>query len=169
MPKGVYPRQPAHVRFWAKVNKDGPVPPMRPDLGPCWLWTACISGNGYGHFNRNSAHRWSYIEANGPIPKGLEPDHLCRNRRCVRPTHLEAVTHRENVLRGQSLSAENAAKTNCPQGHAYSGSNLKMDEARGIRLCRICCNRRTRNWKIRTRYKVHAKRPSPGTESQCRR
>src|SRR3990167_5796765 len=86
-------------RFWLKV-KLGPIPVQRPDLGPCWVWTARCDAAGYGRFNggySQLAHRNAYERLVGPIPKGLEPDHLCRNRSCVRVTHLELVTHAENM------------------------------------------------------------------------
>lgn len=97
-------------RFWAKVDKDGPIPEFAPDLGPCWIWVGAIAQQtGYGAFGvrrgvddwpRVNAHRWAYLNEVGPIPEGLELDHLCRVRACVRPTHLEAVTHLVNVRRG---------------------------------------------------------------------
>jgi hypothetical protein len=97
------------ARFWEKVDKDGPVPEHRPDLGPCWMWTASLNAGanqGYGHFGVGQkvvfAHRFAYELANGPIPDGLMPDHLCRNHPCVRPSHLEPVTNRENCLRGDN-------------------------------------------------------------------
>ena len=96
----------AKDRFWAKVDK----------TETCWLWTANTCSRGYGHLRSNKvhwlAHRLSYTWAYGPIPDGLEIDHLCRVRNCVRPDHLEAVTHTENVRRGG-----NSIKTHCPQGH----------------------------------------------------
>jgi hypothetical protein len=153
MPRGFYPRRSAHERFWEKVNKNGPVPACRPELGPCWLWTACVGSNGYGQFDGTTAHRFSYQEAHGPIPPGLQPDHLCRVRSCIRPSHLEAVTCRENLLRGETSAAKNSAKTHCPKGHPYNEMNTKMDHARNIRLCRICCIERTLRWKAKTGYK----------------
>lgn len=89
-------------RFWAKVTL-GPRSDLRPDLGPCWLWTGS-AGTTYGRFadengRQVQAHRWCYEEATGAIPEGLELDHLCMVRLCVRPTHLEPVTHQENVIR----------------------------------------------------------------------
>jgi hypothetical protein len=86
---------PASVRFWAKVNK----------TGDCWLWTAGLDKDGYGRFRVSptrlaKAHRFAYEVSVGPIPDGLEIDHLCFVRSCVRPQHLEAVTHDENLARG---------------------------------------------------------------------
>lgn len=93
-------------RFWAKVNKDGPTPHQRPELGPCWVWTASLGKDGYGHIHNRgaepqtmSAHRAAYIIEVGPIPDGLELDHLCLNQRCVNPKHLEPVTHLVNMRR----------------------------------------------------------------------
>lgn len=87
-------------RFWAKVDKDGPVPQHASDLGPCWVWTAYRNPGGYGCFDHGLAHRWSYMEANGPLPEDRpELDHLCRNPACVRPSHLEPVTGRINCNR----------------------------------------------------------------------
>ena len=121
-------------RFWAKVY----LPPCEDD---CWTWTAYVGGRGYGLFqvssHKGAAHRWAYEDAHGMIPEGLEVDHLCRNRRCVNPAHLEPVTNRINVLRGIGPTALNARKTHCPQGHPYSGENLKIRPA-GERQCRIC-------------------------------
>jgi hypothetical protein len=96
------------ARFWEKVNKDGPAPEHRPDLGPCWVWTASLNAGthqGYGHFGVGQkvvfAHRFSYELANGPIPDDRPHiDHLCRNHACVRPSHLDPVTNRQNSLRG---------------------------------------------------------------------
>jgi hypothetical protein len=92
-------------RFWEKVNKSGPLPSHRPELGPCWVWTGAMQkGGGYGLFwtaaGLRRAHKYSYVEARGPVPTGLELDHLCRNRACVNPDHLEAVSHSVNTLRG---------------------------------------------------------------------
>ena len=91
-------------RFWPKVNKAGPAPTYRPDLGPCWLWTAYLY-KGYGRFNGGQgriveAHRFAYELAKGAIPSGLVLDHLCRVTSCVNPDHLEPVTIAENVDRG---------------------------------------------------------------------
>lgn len=134
---------PAHERFWAKVNKDGPIPEGRSDLGPCWVWTAGLYLEGYGSFalrHRISigAHRYSYEQLVGPIPAGLPLDHLCRNRPCVRPSHLEPVTERVNILRGISPSALGAKASHCPKGHVYDLVNTRITHGR--RHCRMCAH-----------------------------
>jgi hypothetical protein len=122
------PPSPAE-RFWAKVNR----------TDSCWLWTATGYG-GYGWFWDGErpalAHRYSYELHRGPIPEGLVIDHLCRNPPCVNPAHLEAVTQQENLMRGRTIYAENAAKTECPYGHPYSEANTYIDG--GSRKCRTC-------------------------------
>ncbi len=119
-------------RFWSKVNK----------TESCWLWTASINPEGYGKFwvagkGRLRAHRVAYELVVGPIPEGLQIDHLCRVRHCVNPSHLEPVTHRENLLRGIGIPAVNAKKTHCLRGHPFSGDNLYI-EPKGGRRCREC-------------------------------
>jgi hypothetical protein len=87
------------VRFWSKVNKDGPV--LRPELGPCWEWTASLVTGGYGGFSvrrrQTRAHRYSWEETNGPVPSGLFVLHRCDNPPCVRPSHLFLGTIQDNV------------------------------------------------------------------------
>lgn len=135
-------------RFWSKVNKDGPVPERRPDLGPCWLWLGHCDDRGYGRFDyerrHGHAHRFSYRLAFGDLPTDTyreELDHLCRVPACVRPTHLEWVTRRANVLRGESFAAQHARKTHCPQGHAYD-----FTDTYGRRRCRTCKREQARRW-----------------------
>lgn len=117
-------------RFWSKVRA---VP------SGCWVWTGARS-EGYGRFSHNGvvqpAHRVTYLTLVGPIAAGLHIDHLCRNRSCVNPEHLEPVTPRENVLRGIGPSAQHAMKTHCPAGHPYSAANTYL--YRGMRMCRAC-------------------------------
>lgn len=111
----------------------------------CWLWEGSENQKGYGQCQVNGrlrrVHRYIYEEMRGPIPVGLESDHLCRVRCCCNPDHLEFVTHRVNVLRGLSPGALHAVKTHCPQGHPYTGRNLilaKRKNGRVARICRIC-------------------------------
>src|SRR6202042_1668640 len=92
-------------RLWAKINKNGPVPANRPELGPCWLYLGGLSRDGYGSWwkegKNRPVHVSVYVALVGPIPEGLQPDHLCRNRPCCNPAHLEPVTCQENLLRGE--------------------------------------------------------------------
>jgi len=135
-------------RFWAKVDKDGPAPSTFRHRGQCWQWTAGVIGTGYGLFHPTKtttalAHRYSYELLVGTIPDGLVIDHLCRNRRCVNPAHLEAVTTAVNVRRGLSVSTFNALKTDCPAGHPYSPENTYISP-KGSRICRACARERDR-------------------------
>lgn len=125
-------------RFWAKVDKSG----------ECWLWRGHTSVGGYGDFavwkNRHyGAHRLAYELLVGPIPDGLHIDHLCRVRNCVNPAHLEPVTCKENLLRGQTFQAANARKTHCIHGHPFDDSNTYWRPAggRGCRTCRSAWDR----------------------------
>ena len=99
-----------------------------------------LSHGGYGRFWSNGrgvyAHRYAYEHFVAPIPKGLTIDHLCRNRACVNPAHLEVVTMRVNVLRGETFAAENAAKTHCVHGHEFTQKNTYY--AKQGRVCRSC-------------------------------
>jgi hypothetical protein len=112
---------------------------MKPNCG-CWFWMGAVS-KGYGNFSIKAegfqAHRVSFHLFNGPLLQGLQIDHLCRNKLCVRPDHLEQVSARENTLRGRGPSAINAKRTNCNFGHALSGDNLLMRKD-GSRRCKKC-------------------------------
>lgn len=156
------PRPTAQEAFWEKVSKDGPIPPKRPELGPCWEWTASTFHSGYGQFRHKGApegtsgyaHRAAWIWTHGPIGAGLHIDHLCENPLCVRassdpdiPDHLEPVTRRDNILRGTGFAAVNARKTHCIHGHEYTPENTIWEN--GWRKCRTC-----RRAKDKARYEA---------------
>ena len=141
-------------RFWSKVTK----------TETCWLWTRAKTSAGYGQFRLDGqaqyAHRLAYQWLIGPIPEGLQIDHLCRVPACVNPAHLEPVTSGENSRRGvvrEVLKALRQAKTHCPQGHAYDEKNTRWCP-NGGRACRACA--RERAWR---------KRESHRSETHCRR
>lgn len=120
--------------FLRKVNK----------TATCWLWTAARAGGrnrDYGCFGdpggERYAHRFAYKTWKGPIQEGLTIDHLCRNTLCVNPDHLEVVTQRENVARGESFSAKNSRKTHCLRGHEYTPKNTYIQRP-GQRACATC-------------------------------
>jgi hypothetical protein len=107
----------------------------------CLIWPFAKSGSGYGHVwldgRHQSVHRVAYELTIGPIPEGLQIDHLCRNRTCFNPRHLEPVAQSVNIRRGVSFTSLNASKTHCPAGHPYSGPNLRVRTS-GRRACRAC-------------------------------
>lgn len=122
----------------------------------CWLWRGFrMTPTGYGRFNgtvdgkarKMLAHRMIYEQLVGPIPQGMTLDHLCRNRSCVNPDHMEVVTNRINTLRGDNPCAQNARRTSCVNGHAFDAANTRP--YRGGRVCRACDNRRGRAYRAR--------------------
>lgn len=108
----------------------------------CWIWTGNKTYFGYGRvrFGKKSAvaHRVIYTMCVGPIPKGYTLDHLCRTPPCVNPLHLQPISIADNVLRGEGAPAINRRKTHCINGHALSGSNLRISADEKKRICRKC-------------------------------
>ena len=127
-------------RFEEKVFRSG--------FDECWYWTAVTNPDGYGQLRIGRkmvlAHHLSYEHFVGPIPKGLQLDHLCRVRGCVNPRHLEPVTQRENILRGVGIAALNAKKTHCKNGHEFTPENtrpqahISKDGTKRGRSCLAC-------------------------------
>lgn len=133
-------------RFWRYVEK----------TDSCWLWTGACNQGGYGQFHgknhRGQASRFAYQFKVGEIPNGLDLDHLCRNRICVNPDHLEPVTRRTNLLRGirrlQGVGLRGRSVTVCPAGHVYDEPNTYVYHGR--RSCRTC----KRDWDRRHRLRL---------------
>ncbi len=119
-------------RFWNKVAFE--------PMSGCWLWTGATLVNGYGQCLMRDkvryVHRLSYEEHVEAIPQKLVIDHLCRQRCCVNPEHMEVVTSRENTLRGVGTSAVNARRTHCKHGHPFDAENTQV--TRRGRQCRAC-------------------------------
>ena len=140
-----------HYRNW-RFTRDPLTPPIpwqarfmtkigHLDGSDCWMWLGALNPEtGYGYFNQEGtirlAHQVAYELGHGPMPAGLEPDHTCVNRPCVNWDHLEAVTHRENVLRSNSPAALQARSEVCPNDHHYTPANTLIID--GNRRCAIC-------------------------------
>jgi len=136
------------ARFWSKVD--------RSDVKGCWVWTGTLSA-GYGRFFLHSAsagrslpraHRVAWWLTNGPMDASLVLDHLCRNKACVNPAHLEQVEQAANVHRGDGPTAQNARKTRCVHGHPFDAKNTKTNP-NGGRVCRTCKRIRRRVYSAR--------------------
>lgn len=131
MKRGPKPKDPQD-RFFTKLR----------EANGCWEWTAALS-QGYGVFRLTDtrtnilAHRWAWMFFRGPVPDGLDLDHLCRNRACVNPDHLEPVSRAVNLHRGEGLTGVNHRKTCCPKGHPYDVANTYVTKL-GHRSCRAC-------------------------------
>ena len=134
------PPRPVAERLWGKVEK----------TETCWLWHGAKNRSGYGRIQiavgvTQFAHRVAYGLVVGPIPEGMTLDHLCRVPACVRPSHLEPVTARENVLRGRTIVAANITKTHCVNGHEYTPENTyRFGPERRYRAC-VECRRRNQS------------------------
>jgi len=156
-------RTPELERFLAKVDKNGPVPEHRPELGPCWAWTAYRNALGYGQFGLAGrrgglvlAYQWAWQQEHGPVPDGLVLDHLCRNPACVRPAHLEAVTQSVNTQRGLKgdLKPLTPIREKCANDHPMTPENRYPRSDSGQRTkygCRECDRDKQRRYAERKR------------------
>ncbi len=163
-------------RFWSKVNKNGPIPDGRLELGPCWEWTASTRPFGYGQFGIwispytycFSAHQIALAFYGRKVPQGKEPDHLCRNSACIRDSHLDVVSHRVNMQRGAAT-----LRTRCPKGHPYDAANTIITK-QGHRQCRTCKLRADAKWgrvhrEERTDYERKYRKTHPPSSKYCAR
>lgn len=138
-------RKNTEADFWKRVNKNAP--------NGCWQWLGSQNGRGYAQWHIGGktiyVHRYAYNMLVGEVPDGFIIDHLCRNRSCVNPKHMELVTQQENILRGVGISAQASLATHCPQGHPYDEENTYVYQGR--RYCRACGRKRTSDYEKRTK------------------
>lgn len=118
----------------------------------CIPWPGRCDPDGYGRLAGKLAHRLMFEKINGPIPEGMEVDHLCKTRNCINPEHLEVVTHRENWLRSGAVTVSHLQKSHCLHGHLFDTDNTYYRSGR--RSCRACNNRRVREYKARQKELV---------------
>ena len=141
-------------RFWIKINKDGPISLIKNVPGKCWVWPGSKFKDGYGCFylRRRTvrSHRLAYILVKGAISSDLDLDHLCKNRACSNPEHMEPVTHLENVRRGDS-GINNRVKIFCSRGHELVEPNLVNSAKLGKRNCLSCHRARNKYNNSKTR------------------
>lgn len=126
-------------RFWRQVDKNGPIPPHAPELGPCWIWTGQLNRYGYGDFHprhnfKKLAHRYAWSLVNGPIPEGLILCHHCDTPACARPDHCWPGTHKENrqdsIQKGRGARSSPSPEVRAKQSEARKQYYLKHPEAR---------------------------------------
>jgi hypothetical protein len=132
----------------------------------CWEWQGGHNANEYGRIrvtgskSMHLTHRVAYELFVGPIPSGLFIDHLCRNRKCLRPDHLEPVTNRENLMRSPiTFAGKRVTKTHCVNGHEFTAENTAIRKGDGTRVCRTCQRAHQRSYQARikaTRQEVTA-------------
>lgn len=143
-----YPRQPLWPRLLAR----------RVIEGDCWIYTGNRTSEGYGHISYQNkvqpVHRLAYETTVGPIPEGMHLDHLCRRPPCFNPAHLEPVTCRENLMRGETAAARYAARTHCDKGHPFDVANTYMRADGNGRHCRTCQREYMRIWRAARRETV---------------
>lgn len=146
-------RIPLFDRIMAKVSPE-------PNTG-CFLWMGALDQHGYGQIHKDghtrSAYRVLYELVKGPIPQGLELDHVCRERLCVNPQHLEPVTRKENLTRSPLSWQIHRNKTHCPAGHSYSARNTFRVKRHGQiigRRCRICMSAAGKRWREKVKQNV---------------
>ncbi len=156
-PQGKWPRPTKEEAFWERANK-------RPG-NACWLWSGQLNGDGYGILRRSSAHRFAYELLVGKIPDGLQVDHTCSVRNCVNPTHMDLVTHEENVRRSHArgmhdhknnaLAVYQRSKTHCKNGHEFTPENTRIDPStHNTRRCRTCEREKTRRYLAKLKGKT---------------